>query len=75
MIMFHMFSSITNLEHALAWSTHLIIPLSHIAHICYDCLTWLLQLLQGPLSNKDAHEMMMLMSVPCYTYAQMQAKH
>jgi hypothetical protein len=31
--------------------------------------------LQGHVSNKDAHEMMMLRSMPCYTYAQMQARH
>jgi hypothetical protein len=31
----------------------------------------MLQLLQGHVSSKDAHEMMMLMVMPCYDHAQM----
>jgi hypothetical protein len=34
----------------------------------------MLQLLQGHVSSKDAHEMMMLMVMPCYDHAQMMLK-
>jgi hypothetical protein len=61
-----MFSSITKLTHVLAWSTHLILSLAHIVDM--------LQLLQGHVSSKDAHEMMMFMVMPCYDHAQMMPK-
>jgi hypothetical protein len=32
------------------------------------------QLLQGHVSSKDAHEMMMFMVMPCYDHAQMMPK-
>jgi hypothetical protein len=32
-------------------------------------------MLQGHVSSKDAHEMMMLMVMPCSNDAQMQGKH
>jgi hypothetical protein len=32
-----MFSSITNLTHVLAWPTHMILSLAHIAYICCNC--------------------------------------
>jgi hypothetical protein len=34
----------------------------------------MLQLLQGHVSSKDAHEMMMFMVMPCYDHAQMMPK-
>jgi hypothetical protein len=34
----------------------------------------MLQLLQGHVSSKDAHEMMMLMVMPCYDHAQLMPK-
>jgi hypothetical protein len=34
----------------------------------------MLQMLQGHVSSKDAHEMMMLMVMPCYDHAQMMPK-
>jgi hypothetical protein len=59
-----MFSSITKLTHVLAWATHMISSLAPITHIC--C-----KMLQGHVSNKDAHEMMMFMVMPCHDHAQL----
>jgi hypothetical protein len=51
--------------------THDLITSTHNIHM--------LQLLQGHVSSKDAHEMVMLMVMPCYDHAQMmhrcKAKH
>jgi hypothetical protein len=43
--------------------THDLITSTHSIHR--------LQLFQGQVSSKDAHEMMMLMVMPCYDHAQM----
>jgi hypothetical protein len=43
--------------------THDLITSTHNIHM--------LQMWQGHVSNKDAHEMMMLMVMPCYDHAQM----
>jgi hypothetical protein len=34
----------------------------------------MLQMLQGHVSSKDAHEMLMLMVMPCYDHAQIMLK-
>jgi hypothetical protein len=51
--------------------THDLVTSTHSIHM--------LQLLQGHVSIKDAHEMMMLIVMPCYDHAQMmhrcKAKH
>jgi hypothetical protein len=46
--------------------THDLITSTHNIHM--------LQMLQGHVSSKDAHEMMMLMVMPCYNHAQMMLK-
>jgi hypothetical protein len=69
--MFHMFSSITNLAHVLAWSKFMILSLAPITYICCNVARPCFK--QGCTWNDDVYGNAMLW--PCSNNAKIQGKH